>query len=208
MDTVWICRGIMKEPPFYSFHPDENWMEVGERAANQVANRNGQALPRESFPTEMFRAENTEQRGSLEDFAISNGYIIVTEKLANVLRQFNLGDGALYPVSFFESDRTTPVEGTYYCLNIGNIKQALVPDRSKNVEPPGGYPGVKTWGSKFRITDNDIAVRETALHGPDIWVDPLLRRSIFVSGRLADAIREGGFGKLFDMKECAIIKDH
>ena len=57
--------------------------------------------------------------------------------------------------------------------------------------------------SLFLVT-NSVAVRADAAAGADLWMDPILRRTPFFSGRLARAIKTGKFGRI-GLKKCLIV---
>ena len=44
----------------------------------------------------------------------------------------------------------------------------------------------------FSCADDDIAVSPLAVEGPDVWVDPTLFKSVFLSRALGDALVEAG----------------
>jgi hypothetical protein len=53
--------------------------------------------------------------------------------------------------------------------------------------------------------DDQIAVSRAAIGGPDVWVDPTLFRSVFLSGRLGDALDQAGMRKAFLLSRCRVI---
>ena len=50
-----------------------------------------------------------------------------------------------------------------------------------------------------------MAVSAAALGGPDVWVDPTLFKSVFVSGRLGDALDEAGLRKAFRLYRSRVV---
>ena len=114
---------------------------------------------------------------------------MVSEAAAQVLRQFDVGQGALYPTRLTKSDKETPIGEGWYCLNYGNAKETVIPDK------PIGMLRTEAPGQLFFVLsayrkDDDLTVSRAALGSPDIWVDPRLKHGFFTSGRLARAIEE------------------
>ena len=123
-----------------------------------------------------------------------------------MLRQFDLGEGALYPTKLFQNDRTTPVEGEYFCLNFGNQKQAFVPEYSPTANKP--YPTQDIWQLALNPKDDDIAVTKTAMVGPDLWVDPDLRNAFFLSDPLVQALKAAKLTRRFGLRKCRVIREN
>ncbi len=66
---------------------------------------------------------------------LAAGAVVVSAACADILRQFDLGHSSLYPIKLFQHDRGTPVEGEYFCLNIGERKDAFLPELSRGSRP-------------------------------------------------------------------------
>ena len=86
-----------------------------------------------------------------------------------MLLQFDMGEGALYPVKAFQNDRTTRIGSEFFCLNFGNQKTALVKSQSPKLRD--GKLGDGSWLLPFVLNDGDITVSSQALEGPDLWID-------------------------------------
>ena len=129
---------------------------------------------------------------------------IVSEKAANIINNFDLGQGALYPVAegVFQSDRATRIPGSYYCWIFGCVKDALLPEDCYNLREP------QAAGLWFRIPwnlkDGDVAVSKQALLGPDVWIDPMLFKSLFLSARLGDALNDAGLSASLRLCRCRV----
>ncbi len=130
----------------------------------------------------------------LPDLSSVNSHWIVSARLAKVLRDFDLGVGTLTPVSAFGRDRATPLAGTYLSWTFNLVKRAFLPDRSNNLRP-----FVRTVSSvRALIQDDDIACSPAALVGPDVWIDPGLYGSIFLSDRLVEALTTANLARPFN----------
>jgi hypothetical protein len=131
----------------------------------------------------------------------------VSEKAAEIIGQFDLGGGALYPVSegVFEFGNEIRMPGEYFTWIFGNVKQAFLPDETPKKEYLGPYPPAWWHMPWDDMADDDIAVSREALDGSDVWVDPLLSRSLFLSQRLGDALDAAGLRQDFRLFRCQVI---
>ena len=127
---------------------------------------------------------------------------------ADVLRQFDLGQTALYPVDIFQYDRTTRVDGDYFHLAFGEVKNVFEPDQTPDVEvasarlnpKPNGY-----WMLKFALSDGDTAVNKSALEGADLWIDPSLLKTFFMSDVLVQALKAAKLTRRFGLRKCRVV---
>lgn len=165
----------------------------------------GEALPRECFPKQINIDPNLDYPDVFDGVRhlFRGDYWFVSEHCAAVLRSHDLGGGALYYVEFLQMDRKTKVVGQYYALNIGNTKRTFVPELSSNA-PQNPYSA--TLYQLWPIAgDGDIAVTKDALAGHDIWIEPTLSGSFFVSDKLANALRSAGCDKPFQLRRCRVV---
>lgn len=175
-----------------------------ERAVDAMRrNRLGEPQPEACFPKEMFAKYKDKKEKKQPDLFMAGGFWTVSFYCAAVLRQFNLGKGNLYPVKLLQHDRTTPVEGAYFCLNFGAQKTAVLTDQSSRIDKP--YEKHDIWEPPMAMQDKDIAVSSNALEGPDIWMDTRLRRAFFVSDSLAQALRAAKVSRPFKLRKCIVI---
>ncbi len=121
-DAVWVSRGSGDSDLVLGFKSDA-WTWSGERAELlTVPHRGGLWDSPELFPKYFC----SKKRKSLPDFFFAVVCHVVSERVANVLSQFDLGrEDVLVPVDVFKPDGTTPMGGQYYCLNWGAQKEAF-----------------------------------------------------------------------------------
>jgi hypothetical protein len=165
-------------------------------------NAAGEPLEPALFPSTFFPGASL--KGTLKrmpHFFKGSGFWAVDKPVADVLRQFDMGKGALYPVKIFQKDRVTQFEGEYFCVNFGNVKRAFLPELSPNTME---FPQERRILS-FVPTDNEVAVSNAALIGPDLWVDPKLFKGFFISGRLRTALKKAKLDGAFRLFNCRII---
>jgi hypothetical protein len=58
----------------------------------------------------------------------------------------------------------------------------------------------------FVHKDDQLAVSRAAMAGPDVWADPTLFKSVFVSERLGKALREAGLARAFRLFRCRVVE--
>lgn len=127
-------------------------------------------------------------------FRTQDGFVILTEACANVLKQFRLGQSALYPLSFFDINLNEPVnDQTYYFLNIAELRSYLSPEYctdeldKHSYTKHEGYQLYKLYHADY--IDHAIAIKKEAVScDVDLWQDPELDNSIFISDELKKAL--------------------
>ncbi|GFE65582.1 hypothetical protein [Litoreibacter roseus] len=132
------------------------------------------------------------------------GYWAVSKEVADILREFDLGQTKLYPVELFRHDGKTPIAGRHEFLNLCEKKAAFEPSLSAKFSeseyaPPGTSFGLFGYGK-----DYDLTLNKTALVGPDLWLDTKLNRAVFLSNRLAKALDDAGFAKKMRLLKCHV----
>ncbi len=205
-DTVWISTALGHAS---NLRPLKN--SIGESNVHnniEFANRNllGDPLTADFFPDKIFGDIGAEPKDySLPDLFNAAMYWAVSSAAANVLRQFDLGEGALYPVTVTQKDRKTIIGDGWYCINFGNRKNAIIPEESPEMMHDYLRDGIKGWFSPFVTKDGDVAVSGAALTGPDLWIDPQVGRAFFVSDALARALKKAKADKGFFLRKCRVL---
>lgn len=209
-DGVWVSKAFTDSDLIYPFG-DKYTLDGDEKTRepwvmSQVLNTRGESIPAEQFPKELYAFRGSEfdpvvTYKYFPDF-FRSGFYMVSGAFADVLRQFDLGGGGVYPTKLFQEDRTTEITGDFHCLNFGNKKETFLSEHSpratksrllKQMQPPSV------------IEDGDIAVSRIALEGPDIWIDPTLRNSFFMSDRLWQGLVAANVHKPLNAARCTVI---
>lgn len=215
MSDVWVSD-VMNDPrQMRAITTDIN--ELDSKRAISIERRNdaGESLQQVDFPKIVFPGRN--KKGPFKrmpNLFKAGGYWVVSSRIADVLRQFDLGGGGLYPVKVFQKDRTTRVDGEYCCVNFGNVKRAVVLDASSESIRPGpderigeGRYAPMYHKLPFVPVDDEVAVSSTALQGSDIWVDPMLFNTFFISDRLRGALKKAKMDGAFRLFRCRVIDE-
>lgn len=215
-DHIWLSTALARIEPDISVRADiaENNVDLTIQAIK--LNRKGQPVSQDMCPKRIWArvkfaqrdGEKYPSRTTVPDLFTAQGYVIVSARVADIMRQFNLGQGALYPVTqgVFQDDNETRIEGEYFTWIFGNRRTAFLEQYSPKVEAMSSpserdWCLINTWQA-----DDEIAVSAAALDGPEVWVDPILFKSIFLSGPLGDALVKGGLQKPLFLVRCRVIQ--
>ena len=206
-NAPWASLALRSPCLNMSLRPDlEVWDEDRIIEAKR-RNEGGEALSAEWFPTELYAWEDAPwyRPEKLGDIFFADAYWVVSEKAASVLRQFDLGHGALYPVTIYQKNRKTPVDHQYYCINFGHVKKALLPELSPGVRPRRGRGLEGQYWPKGKVENGDIVVSCAALEGADLWIDPQLKGAFFLSHALGRALKAAKASKNFALYKCRLV---
>lgn len=205
-NVVWASNAMINPA---MLRPFSNCFDDGSEKGRDLytkgyrGNNAGESLSADYFPPEIFVSKDADRDyEKLAELFFAGSYWVVSGEVADVMRQFDMGQGHLYPTEVFRKDRKTPIGDKWFCLNFGNVKQALLPDQSLGLRPLGPS---KTFWMLSDLSDNSIALNNTALNGPDIWVDAIFGNVFFVSSRLSNALKMAGVSRAFGLKKCRVI---
>ncbi len=208
-EVVWASDAMvnvrMLRPITHSF--DDGSAEGKEKYTRGYrSNKAGESLGAEFFAPEIFVAKHAKTNyEKLDDLFFAGSYWVVSGAVADVMRQFDLGQCNLYPTKVLRKDRKTPIGDKWFCLNFGNIKKAYVGggrNPAPHIKTEELWHAMPDFGV---IKDDMLIVTADALSGPDIWVDPQIYDTFFVSDRLAKALKAAGVARPFGFKKCKIV---
>ncbi|CAN7617574.1 hypothetical protein LJR235_004577 [Pararhizobium sp. LjRoot235] len=200
---IWASRAFMDSSRIKGFTADPlpTGMNLGQVAE---LNQAGERMSAEHFPKEIFAEYPDKKEMKQADLVVAAGAVVVSAACADVLQQFDLGHSSLYPIKLFQHDRKTPVEGEYFCLNIGERKDTFLREHSQRVLEYG----VGGFRMRSNLLDDEVAVSPASLEGPDLWVSPPLKRIFFLSDRLTQALRAAIMSRVFGFRTCRMVKFH
>ncbi|MEM8790861.1 MAG: hypothetical protein AAGE80_04530 [Pseudomonadota bacterium] len=105
-----------------------------------------------------------------------------------MLEEYDLGATQLFDINLYRNPTLPLKDNPYAIVNCLEAKECLVPDQS----PVRAVRGTEYWRCSPPNLPN-LTVRESASEGVDLWYDPLVRKQIFFSDRLARRLIEEGF---------------
>jgi len=203
-DNVWISS-VLTDPDLVLMMETDIVAEDAPKAIEALNLLNaGKSIPAQMCPRMIWPGETSKVSDRLPDLFLANAYPIVSERGAAVLRQFDLGGGSLHAVeTVLQKDRQTPISGTFYCWVFGNTKVAFSAEQSSGTRPFAG-PNSGRWKMPFVHQDDQLAVSHAASGGADVWADPTLFKSVFLSRRLGEALTNAGLAKAFRLFRCRV----
>ena len=216
-DSWWFRLGIPKTLDFSRFfflEPEKEeekkeWKNMLDEMLQviRVYNRR-EALPQIILPQAMyadfkkmyarFPKENLVKIPSF--FEISDGLIMITEQLAELLGNFRLGTTQISPVKLYEKSTGELLsEQTFYFINVCEKHSYLLPekcDASLELVSRGDYSLYRHPSNKEKA--KKYCFSQCAMNCPvDIWHDPMVEDSTFLSEPLQQAIKKAGLSKGF-----------
>lgn len=206
---VWISN-LLADPDLVLMMETDIVANDAPRAMEAITLlKAGKPVAQDMCPKMVWAGERAKSTQKLPDLFLANSYPIVSERAAAILSQFDLGEGALYPVdAVFQKDRSTLFAGAFLCWAFGNSKSAFSAEHSTGMRPfaPNAPGGPRNWWNMpFVHQDGQLAVSAQAISEPDVWVDPALFKSVFVSAALGDALDSAGLAKAFRLFRCRVI---
>ena len=206
---VWVSKAIPDPDLERRLTNDLAQRDVEAAIRADRANKNGESVPQGMCPKRLWSTEVPDKyyshvAGPIPNLFFAGTHWIVSAKAAEIIGRFDLGGGALYPVSegVFEYDNLKRIPGEYFSWIFGNVKEKFLPDETPKKRRLGP---TSWWHMPWEMEDGDIAVSRTALAGPDVWVDTALFQSIFLSGPLGDALDEAGLRHDFRLFRCKVV---
>lgn len=161
----------------------------------------GERIDPSEFPAE-YESVNTNPSRNLNLPMWYSTLRHVRVDMAKVLRQFDLGDTVLAPIRITLPDGAG-LRDDFSVLSVANLKPMVDPALSAPLKI-----GRKRWGPlrTSAVTDDTVVVKRSALEGPDIWTDPQVSTTIFVSDRLAQARKSEDWGKQVKLRRVRVAE--
>lgn len=160
------------------------------------------------IPTEFYCRYHDLKIGSLPNLVNLGGYMCVSARLKSILEEFDLSGATFHPVQCFEYDRVMPVAGEYYFLNFGRRYDVVNVEKSKGLKKP--YPERDVYFISLKVHDDlnsiPVAINQSKTPVTDMWADPCLAESIFLSNRLVERLKKEKLNKLFNLRACEVTE--
>jgi hypothetical protein len=201
-DTVYLSVALQEVHITSGCQMEDRVVPSSERSQNAMAHLCCQMLAPELLPQRAIEDRGRPVR-SLPALFMVNGFLCVTDKAAQVLRDHDLGKGGLYNLELFRSDGQTPITGPFWALNFGEKKSALNLAESKGL----ARSPQDRFSPSLLIQPDDVAVTAAALQGADLWGDEKLVSGFFVSPKLAKALFKAKLDKAFYLVSCRVVPE-
>jgi hypothetical protein len=134
------------------------------------------------------------------------GYL-VNDRLADILRRFDIGPGRPIPHVIYEADEVTPIAGQWWYLGLGAQKRSFLPGRSRKFRTVVDGKGLKDsvdrlWPGR---RDDVLTFSTAALEGPDLWAEAELGNCLLMGQPLGEALSDAGLGAVFQLRTAPVV---
>jgi len=203
-DSIWTCdvnRDTSLARGFKAFVDDGEEDIWTPTHTGKIASENSKGLPlsEDDFPKQRRHRKAFEFKQRLPPI-FHTGHVHIGPNIQEILKQFDLGNGGLYPVKLYQHDKATLISEDYAQLHIGNQKDTVILEESPCLQEIAPNYGVYHYLTSEK--DDELAVHKSADEAPDIWADPKMMNTIFFSSRLAEALISAGFKKACRLTRC------
>ena len=141
---------------------------------------------------------------TLPDVFMCNGFTVLTGKAKDIFVLHDTGCATFHQLTLYEADGATLFSDNLFLLNLGDRKDALVPDESLKLRNAFVAGGTKVLPYADQRADDDVVLTHAALAGADIWTDPMIFNAVFFSDRLRAALRRARIDQAFKLTRCPI----
>lgn len=201
-DYVWVSTVMSNASLIAMTTTDISERDIESSIAGVNALKAGEPVDPLHLPQSIYMDKG--KKANLPPVFDANGYYIVNGTVADILSRYDLGEGGLYPVKVWQSDRATQVEGPWFCWVFGNLKSAFTKANSVNMLDRG--PAGGEWARMpYSPADFEVAVTSEALSGPDVWLDLRLFKTVFMSRELGDELAAANLGQFFELYRAKIV---
>ncbi len=142
-------------------------------------------------------------------FRVKGGVIVINSALADILNKFNLDQNKLSPVNIRKIESNEILKEVYYVLSINELHNYMTEEQ--NDEYFEASPFIKAdkpiYEFSLATLKNDMVEVNMDVFNCDIdlWHDPSLEESVFMSDRLKKALNDAGMADLWNMHSCTLI---
>jgi len=207
-DIIWIVEGHANLHSNGRAWRSTAYFENNEKTPEDILRSIRQAKVGWPLPPDRFPADNYPMPGSYPAAdeqpvpqIFTNGFTFLSKESAEVVSQFDLGEGALYPTRLWRSDRVTPMPGTFFYLNVASKKDTFLPDQSSGMKKLASG----TWQVPRGASNLDMVFKQSALEGPDLWFEETIMTNFFISHRLKQALDARKLSKDWMLTQCSVV---
>lgn len=168
----------------------------------------GGYIPKENMPTQLYLMPDSEPPTFNEPiFRIATGMFVVNQKCYDIMVQSKLGKTHFSQVSFYDIQTQTKLTDIpYYFINLAESHQFFDNQNSLGVSKNRYMPNSPIRWIRNTKNDDIIVSKEALTVDVDMWFDPFLYNSVFLSDNLVQTLFKAGFTqKELGLVSCKII---
>lgn len=159
------------------------------------------------LPSKLWTSDVRTPDPALNAFTITGRYLILSEQCGELFQQFNLGNSKLVKLQIYNMGTLEPDnERFFYFLDIAEWRHYLLPEKSSNACRSVGYQKHGYDAYQYRLYSNEkLTLSDEALNCDiDLWHDPMLWDSLFLSDRLYMELSNANIIADFDFVPCIL----
>ncbi|WP_066804926.1 hypothetical protein [Moraxella oblonga] len=160
------------------------------------------------LPDKLWRTGLSIPKETKHIFKITGSCLILSQACSELLQEFNLGKTGLAKVQIYNMETQEPDDDRiFYYLDMAEWRHYLLPEKSGDTCYYVGYQTNGYDAYQYRgFRDGNLTLSSEALNCDlDLWHDPMLWDSIFISDRLCKALKKAKMFKQFYLKPCDIF---
>lgn len=157
------------------------------------------------LPNKLWTSDVNSPDPSLSVFKITGRQLVLSEQCGELFQKFNLGNSKLVKLQIYNMGTLEPDdERFFYFFDLAEWRHYIIPEKSKSCH----YSGYERNGYNRHVYhpwEGDLVLSQEAPNCDlDIWHDPMLMNSVFLSDRLYQALYNAGMVKDWDLTQCVI----
>ncbi len=197
---AWVSAAPMDSTRRRQFSVDI--IEEDKKRGLEILRRtkSGSPVSADELP-KTFYSKISQDNKKRPDIFMADGWWIVSEAVAEIFMQHDLGSNQLAKVQLLKMNRKTPIEGSYYCLTFSEHKESFVANRSTGFQSFGNG----LFCLELKNENDQVALSATALSQPDLWLEKNFHMAFFMSDRLATALKQAKLTRFFSLYRCRIL---
>ena len=200
--------------------PGEQPTETEIILANQIRERdkriykmysNHETIPTDLVPKNIYPMYHKVKPVKVPLFAIYAVFIIINQTLADILQNSRFGNNQIQNLQLYNTESGTLEKSPYYFINIcESYRYAKLKEGSNHARE---YSGTNDSQIVYDLPNNqdeadNFSYTHDALNCPvDIWHDPLIRSSIFISDVLKNSISDAKLKKFIPLLSCDVQRE-
>ena len=157
------------------------------------------------LPDKLWTSDVNNPDPNLSAFTITGNQLVLSEQCGEILQQFNLGNSKLVKLQIYNMGTLEPDdERFFYFFDLAEWRHYVLPEKSAACY----YAGYEKNGYKcyvYRPFKGELVLSHEAPNCDlDIWHDPMLMSSVFLSARLYQALNQAGMAENWYLNPCVI----
>ncbi|UOP04702.1 hypothetical protein LVJ77_11010 [Conchiformibius kuhniae] len=174
---------------------------LSKQAWGKSSDLHGMAI----LPDKLWTSDVNTPASDLSAFTITGNHLVLSEACGEILQQFHLGNSKLVKLQIYNMGTLEPDdERFFYFFDLAEWRHYVLPEKSPSCRS-SGYERNGYQHHVYYEWEGDLVLSHEAPYCDlDIWHDPMLMKSVFLSKRLYQALDDAGMTKDWKLTPCLI----